>query len=101
MWNQPGAQGIYYSICGLALLVSLYKCICASRRIYDDQDFEDKNDYNSEERARTIKESVIVKVRNSIINIFILCFVIFVVPMTTCILLIWSNTDSLSTYSYL
>ena len=73
MWNQPWAQGIYYSICGLALLVSLYKCICASRRIYDDQDFEDKNDYNSEERSRTIKESVIVKVRKSIINI--LCFV--------------------------
>ena len=69
MWNQPWAQGIYYSICGLALLISLYKCICASRRIYDDRDFEDKNDYNSEERARKIQEHLILKVRNK--NIFI------------------------------
>ena len=69
MWNQSWIKGIYYSICGLALLVLILKWICASRRINDDQDFVGKNDYNSEERARKIQERLILKVRNSNINL--------------------------------
>ena len=70
MWNQSWVQGIYYFICGLALIIAILKWICASRRINDSQDVVGKNDYNSEERAQRIQESVIVKVRNSNINIF-------------------------------